>query len=130
MIKTIFNNLTFYAIIIALLLILLCWNLYTFFVTNNFIPLIPAAVLAVVLTLVLTRHKHAKLGNKIWSIILIVGPLLSIIGKAVKIFLGNPLNEISPLVLQLIILFIGLAVYHYNGLTVEVKEFDAQEINN
>ena len=119
--RTIFNNQTFYAAIITILGILLCWNLYIFLVSKNFFALIPAFIQIAILALVLTKNKHAKIGIQVWAIVLIAGPGLSIVGKAIKIILGDPLNEISPLIIQLVMLLTGITIYHYNSSTVEIK---------
>lgn len=123
--KTIFNNQTFHGLLIAALGILFCWNLYTYLISKSLIALIPAIVQVIVLVLVLTKNKHAKLGIKIWAIILIVGSSLSILGKTIQLLAGDDLlGKIVPLMVQIVILFAGLTIYHYNSTTVEVKKMD------
>ena len=121
--KTIFNNQTFKGLIIAALAVLLCWNTYTFLISQSLIALIPAFVQLIVLILILTQNKYAKIGITVWSIILIVGPSLSILGKTLKVLAGDDiLSKIGPLLIQIVILFAGLTIYHYNKTTVEVKK--------
>ena len=119
--RTIFNNPTFHTAIIIILGILLCWNLYSLLISNNLVALIPMFIQTAILALILTKNKNAKKGIGIWAIILIIGPGISIVAKAIKIFLGDPLDEISPLIYQLVLLLSGLVIYHYNKTTVEVK---------
>lgn len=126
--KTVFKNQTFHALLLVGIGVLLSWNLYIFSISQNLIALIPATVQVYVLVLVLLKNKNAKLGIKIWSILLIVGPSLSILGKTVQVLLGDEvLSKIGPLIIQILILFVGLTVYHYNNTTVEVKIMDGQE---
>jgi hypothetical protein len=128
--KTIFKNQSFYGLLIAALGILLCWNLWTFWISRSLIALIPVIVQIILLVLVLTKSKHAKLGINIWAIILIAGPSLSILGKTIKVLLGDDvLSKIVPLLIQIVILFAGLVIYHYNKTTVEVKNVDGIENN-
>ncbi len=97
--------------------------------TQNLIALIPAVVQLIILILILTKNKHAKLGIKIWSILLIVGPSLSILGKTIQILLGDDvLGKVGPPIIQILILFAGLTIYHYNTTTVEVKLVDGKEL--
>ena len=125
--KTVFSNKIFYTLLLVGLGVLLCWNLYTFSISQNLIALIPALVQIIVLILVLMKDKHAKLGIKIWSIILMVGPGLSILGKTIKLLLGDDMaSEIGALGIQVLILLVGLAIFHFNNTTVDVKRIDGE----
>lgn len=123
--KTVFNNQAFHTLLLVGLGVLLCWNLYTFSISQNLIALIPAIVQVVVLVLVLMKHKHAKLGIKIWAIILMVGPGLSILGKTIKLLIGDDMtSQIGALGIQVVILLVGLSIFHFNNTTVAVKRID------
>lgn len=127
--KTVFKNQAFHALLLIGIGVLLSWNLYIFSISQNLIALIPAIVQVFVLVLVLLKNKNAKLGIKIWSILLIVGPSLSILGKTVQVLLGDDvLSKIGPLIIQILILFVGLTVNHYNNTTVDVKVMDGKKV--
>ena len=128
--KTVFNNQNFYILLLVAITLLLFWNLYIFLTFQNIFALIPAIIQVAVLILILTKNEHAKLGIKIWSVLLIAGPALSIIGKSIKIFLGDDImSKVSPLAVQFVILICGLTIHHYNKTTVEVKEIIKEELN-
>lgn len=123
--KTVFKNQNFHALVITALGILFCWNLYNVLFAKSYFSLIPLTVQAVVLCLILTRDKNAKLGIRVWSVIMMIGPGLSILGKILKMATGDDIvSMMGPLILQLIFLAVGLLCYHYNDTTVEVEFVD------
>lgn len=123
--KTFFKNQTFQVLIIAALGLLICWNLYTFLISKSLIALIPTLIQIIVLVLVLMKHKHAKIGINVWAVILMLGGGLVILGKLIKLFIGDDItDEIGKLILNVIIFSAGLAIYNYNQKTVEVKRTD------
>ncbi len=123
--KTFFKNQIFQVFIIAALGLLICLNLYTFLISNSLIALIPALIQMIVLVLVLMKHKHAKMGINVWAIILMLGGGLVILGKLIKLFIGDDITDgIGKLVLNVLIFSAGLAIYNFNQKTVEVKRTD------
>lgn len=123
--KTFFKNQTFQVLIIAVLGLLICWNLYTFLILKNLIALIPTLIQIIVLVLVLMKHKNAKIGINVWAVILMLGGGLVILGKLIKLFIGENITDgIEKLILNVIIFSTGLAIYNYNQKTVEVKHMD------
>lgn len=123
--KTFFKNQLFQILIIVALGLLICWNLYTFLISKSLIALIPTIIQIIVLVLVLTKHKHAKMGINVWAVILMLGGGLVILGKTIKLLIGDDVtDEIGKLVLNVIILLAGLAIYNFNQKTVEVKQTD------
>lgn len=126
--KTVFTNQTFYTLILLGIGILISWNLYIFSISQNLIALLPTFVQFILLVLIMSKSKHAKLGIKIWAIVLIVGPSFSIVGKTIQVLLGDDvIGKVGPLVIQILILFAGLTIYHYNNTTVEVKNVDVKD---
>ncbi|WP_074405984.1 MULTISPECIES: hypothetical protein [Aquimarina] len=123
--KTFFKNQTFQVLIIATLGLLICWNLYTFLISKSLIALIPTLIQIIVLVLVLMRHKHAKMGINVSAVILMLGGGLVILGKLIKLFIGDDITDgIGKLILNVLIFSAGLAIYNYNQKTVEVKRTD------
>ncbi|PRX53736.1 hypothetical protein [Flagellimonas meridianipacifica] len=120
--KTVFKNETFHVLLVVALSLFICWNLYTLVLVKNYFTIVPLLVQAIVLAFVLTRDKGAKMAIKVWSILLIIGPGLSILGKTIKIFFEEDIvSLIGPLFLQIVLLVIGLTIYHYNDTTVNVE---------
>ena len=120
--KTVFKNQNFQALVITALGILFCLNLYNLLFAKSYFSLIPLTVQAVVLYLILTRDKNAKLGIKVWSVIMMVGSGLSILSKIVKMALGDDVvSMMGPLILQLLFFAVGMLCYNYNETTVEVE---------
>ena len=123
--KTFFKNQSFQILIIVALGLLICWNLYTFLISKSLIALIPTIIQIIVLVLVLMKHKHAKMGINVWAVILMLGGGLVILGKTIKLLIGDDVTDgIGKLVLNVIILLAGLAIYNFNQKTVEVKRTD------
>jgi energy-converting hydrogenase Eha subunit E len=125
--KTVFKNQTFQILIIVALGLLLCWNLYTFLFLKSLVALIPIIVQITVLVLVLMKNKYAKIGVKIWAIILMIGGGLVILGKLLKLLIGDDISDgIEKLILNIIIFTVGLFIYSFNQKTVEVKQIDKE----
>ncbi len=98
--KNVLNNQTFSTFLLIGIGIISCWNLYTFSITQNLIALIPAVVQLIILVLVLTKNMPAKMGIKIWSILLIIGPSLSILGKTIQVLSGDDvLGKVGSLII-------------------------------
>ena len=122
--KVLFKNQKYYVVIVMTLIIVILWNLFVLLVSDQLTPLIPISVQSIVLILVLIKSEYAKLGIKLWSLLLIVGPGLIIAGKALKILAGEPLNEVMPLISNLFMLLGGIWIYHFNSTSVEVEELE------
>lgn len=121
--KTHFNNITFYWIIISLISLLLLLNLSTFIVTINPIALLPIIIQSVLLYLIFTKHKYAKIGIKIWTILfLIIGNGLQLLGAILQIIEGgNPNTTILDYLKFLILILIGVGILIFTNKTIETK---------
>ncbi len=86
--KTIFNSQLYLWSLIIFILINFFWNLFITISTSQLLGILPLAIQAILLTLILTRHKYAKPGIKIWAI------LFLIISSSLK-FLGRLLQDIG-----------------------------------
>lgn len=126
--KTVFKNQTFQALVVAALGILMAVNLFNTIFALSYISLLPFAVQATVLVLVLTKDKYAKSAINIWSILLMVGSGFSLLGKIIFLTIGDNV-ELGSLFLQAIFLSIGIAVYYYNMETTEVVSMPTEGTN-
>jgi hypothetical protein len=125
--KTVFKNQTFQILIIAALGLLLCWNLYTLFFLKSLVALVPIIVQTTVLVLVLTKNRHAKMGIKIWAIVLMIGGGLVILANTMKLLIGDDISDgTEKLILNIILFTVGLFIYDSNQKTVEVKQIDKE----
>ena len=104
--------------LIGYLILLLCWNLYALD-TGNLYGFMPIGIQGILLFLIFTKNKYAKIGIKIWAIILILSHGLSLAGKSIKIFLGDEII-ITELLNKIIFLTIGILIYMFNDKYVEL----------
>lgn len=122
--KTKFNNQLFFYLLIGVLIVLLIRNTYSI-ITGNIMAVIPVIIQLVVLFLIFDKNKYAKKGIKIWSIIVILGPLLSIIGRFIKIMVDeNVTLDINKLMRNLSILTLGILVMYFTNKTVSIEKTD------
>ncbi|WP_108423748.1 hypothetical protein [Flagellimonas amoyensis] len=126
--KTVFNNQTFQALVVAALGILMTVNLFNAIFALSYISLLPFAVQATVLVLVLTKDKYAKSAINIWSMLLMVGSGFSLLSKIIYLTIGDNV-ELGSLFLQIIFVSIGIAVYYYNMETTEVVSIPTKGTN-
>ncbi len=117
--KTIFKNSIFYWFLIGFLIINLIRNGYEV-VSGNMFGVIPMIIQMVLLYLIFDKNKFAKIGIKIWSILLIVGPGLIISGGLIKVIAGENFNFKESLA-NLIMLAVGMLIFYFNNQTVEVQ---------
>ncbi len=120
--KTVFKNQSFYAILIVVVGILLSLNIYNLVNGFTFMVALQISVSLLLFLLLLLRDKYAKTGITIWSVLLIVGSSLSILGKTIKVILGDEvIPQILPLIVNIVVLTGGLVIWHYNNTTVSVE---------
>ncbi len=121
--KTYFNSITFYWILLSSISLLLVINLLTFVITLNPIALLPILIQSLLLFLIFTKHKYAKIGVKIWTIIfLIIANGLQLLGIILQVVGGeNPNKTILDFVGLIILILIGVAILVFTNKTVESK---------
>lgn len=115
-----FKNKTFEYSLIGFIILLLCWNLYTL-TTGISKALIPIIIQVILIILIFLKNKHAKIGIKIWAIILILSYGISFLAKLVKIFLGDEI-VLSELINKAIFLILGILIYMFNEKYVEITK--------
>ena len=113
-----FKNKLFEYSLIGLLILLLCWNLYAL-TLEGFKALIPILIQGTLLFLILSKNKQAKIGIKIWSIILILSYGISFFIKSFEILLGDEI-EINIIIKKGVYLIIGILIYSFNKKYVEI----------
>ena len=126
--KTIFKNKIYYKTLLVIISLLICWNIYAILITQKYYTLISIAVLSTVFILIITKNKHAKLGLNIWTALLIIGPILLITGKSIKVLLGDDIpNVSSEVIISMVTLICGLFIYHFNKTTVKASLLEESE---
>lgn len=121
--KTYFKNAIFYWVIISLISLLLFLNLFAFITTLNPIALLPIIIQTILLLLLFTQHKYAKIGIKIWTILfLIIANGLQLLGAILQIMGGgNPTTTILDYTKFIALILLGVAILFFTNKTVETK---------
>lgn len=117
-VKTIFKNKVFYLLLISCLILLSAWNIYSLTIGNSK-AIIPILIQGILIFLILTENKHAKLGISIWAILLMFSNGISFLAKLFKIFLGDEI-VFSALLNKIVFLTIGVLIYFFNKKYVDV----------
>ncbi|MCB4800296.1 hypothetical protein [Neotamlana laminarinivorans] len=116
--KVIFKEKAFEYSLIGYIILLLCWNFYGLS-SGNFIAFLPIAIQGILLFLIFSKNKNAKIGIKIWAIILILSHGISFLAKLLKIGLGDEIN-LTEILNKAIFLIIGILIYSFNEKYVEL----------
>lgn len=120
--ETVFYNQTFKVFVISLLLLLVLLNAYNFINGDSLSSILRAVFQFLVLMLIITKSQYAKIGIAIFSVILIVGSSISLIAGLIKIYFNqNLMSLLLTVFLPIVLLILGIIVYHYNVTTVKVK---------
>ena len=120
MTKIKFKEKAFEYALIGYISLLLCWNFYGL-TTGNLKALIPIAIQGILLFLIFSKNKNAKIGIKIWAIILILSYGISFLAKLIKIALGDEIN-LTELLNKAVFLLIGILIYVSNEKYVEISK--------
>ena len=122
--KTKYNNLTFLLLLKIFLLAMFGLNILTL-ISGDFISAFRLMLIAVLIYFVFKEHKYAKDGIHYWTLLLIIGSSLALIGKTLKIVTGDPINPyIESIIIHIITLTIAFIVYNFNKNTVELKKVE------
>ncbi|WP_242203166.1 hypothetical protein [Aestuariivivens insulae] len=113
-----FKEKAFEYALIGYIILKLLWNIYGL-TTGITKALIPITLQGILLYLIFSKHKYAKIGIKIWAIILILSYGLSFLAKIVKIILGDEI-ETTVLLNKALLLTIGILIYVFNEKYVEI----------
>jgi len=115
-----FKEKTFEYALIGYIILLLCWNFYGL-TSGTFKALLPIAIQGILLFLIFSKNKNAKIGIKIWAIILILSHGISFLAKLFKIALGDEIN-LTELLNKVVFLTIGILIYVFNEKYVEISK--------
>ena len=124
--KVRFKNRVFYLLLISCLILLSAWNIYALTI-GDLKAIIPIIIQGVLLFLILTENKHAKLGIKIWAIILILSNGISFLAKLLKIFLGDEVVFLD-LLNKTVFIMVGVSTYFFNKKYVEISTISNKKI--
>ncbi|WP_223034333.1 hypothetical protein [Hanstruepera marina] len=120
--ETVFNSQLYKIFVILLLSLLVLWNIYTFLVSDSTPSILRAVFQFLILMLIFTKSQYAKLGIKIFAALLIISSSITFIGGLIKIYFDQDLMSIIlTLIVPLILLILGIVIYHYCVTTVTVK---------
>lgn len=92
-------------------------------VKGNYLGLIPVIIELFLLYLLFNKHKLAKPAINIWAIILIIGPAMVLLGKLIKLGIGDEFNSgLNEIAKNLLLLTFGYLIYYFNKKTVRIQE--------
>jgi hypothetical protein len=121
--KTVFKNKTFFYVLLGYISFLLLYNIFLGITTKNYWGLLPIIIQVILLALMLTYNKYARIALIWWTIIFhiidfsltLMGSLLSLVGDAHK---GAPINKI---IFSSVMLIIGITILTFLYKTVKVE---------
>jgi hypothetical protein len=125
--KSNFKSNIFYWAIVIYLCGLVIWNSVTSILSLNPLGLIPIAIQITLLGLILTKHKFAKTGILVWSIlVLILASAGEILGRITKCLIDGFRNTDYHYILTSgVSLLIGIAIVIFIK-TIQVEEVKEQ----
>jgi len=130
--KTVFKNKTFFYLLVSLISILLFWNLYALISTGNVWAILPIFIQIVLLILIFTNHRYARVGIMAWTIIVLIGA--SALGLLASLFdIGNDLidstktTNTNDIIYKLIQLIVGVLILDFTRRTVKVERIGLTE---
>ena len=115
-----FKNKVFEYSLIGCIILLLCWNLYTL-TTGNLKSLISITFQGILLFLIFSKNKYAKIGIKIWAIILFLSHGISFLAILIKSFLGDEIL-ITQLFNKASFLILGIFIYVSNEKYIDITK--------
>lgn len=126
MTKSNFKSKTFYWIVILFLTVILIWNLYSIIYSSNLLGLLPITIQFILLALIFTKHKYAKLGIKFWAILfLIISSGLQFIGRLLQDMGNGFINvDFQHYLTTALTVLIGIIIVIYTNKTVETNEVE------
>ncbi|MBZ0327193.1 MAG: hypothetical protein K8F54_06270 [Altibacter sp.] len=127
--KVVFKNDMFYSILIIFLSILIVWNIYAL-TTGRFIAVISILIQSILLILVITRHEKTKIGITVWTVWIMIGASFGLLGKFMKLFLGDEMGPLLEGILEnIILLLIAYVFYSYNKSSVRIEFVEKDKDN-
>jgi|SRR5579863_1284417 len=120
--KTFFKSQKFYYLLICFIIGLIIWNLYSGIKGQNFWAILPVSIQSVLLALILTHNRYARISILIWAIIFIIGaPALGVLTDTITVFdEGFEKVNINGLVENLVSVVLGILIVDFTRRTVKV----------
>lgn len=121
-----FSNQTVYWTIIAIIGGLIIWNLYATIIMGNLIGLLPITIQGILISLILTKNKYAKIGIKIWAIIFMaIASGLQFTGQLLQDAADNFANANSLYyIMRGLIFLVGILIVIFVNKTVDIIEIE------
>ena len=94
------------------------WNFYVFS-TGEIKALMPILLQGILLYLIYSKNKYAKLGIKIWAVILILSYGMQFFAKILKVTLGDEI-EFSTIANKAVFMTFGILMYIFNEKYVDI----------
>lgn len=118
-----FKNQTFYFCVLALLACLILYNCYVILTFQEIWGIIPILIQAVIIGMIITKHRFAKIVLKIWAIIfLVVGSILQIVGQGIQDIGDHRIVDYMFYLVAAINLIVGSLVVYFTSTSVIVHE--------
>lgn len=118
-----FKNQTFYYCVLSLLGCLIFYNCYVILYFQEVWGIIPIVIQSIIIGLIITKHKFAKITLKVWAIIfLVVGSSLQILGQGIQDVLEQRMADLMFYLVAGINLLVGSLVVYFTNKTVIVHE--------
>ena len=118
---TVFKNQTFYFCVLALLGCLILYNCYVILTFQEILGIIPILIQAIIIGMIITKHRYAKIILKIWAIIfLVVGSILQIVGQGIQDLGDHRVLDYMFYLVAAINLVVGSLVIYFTNTTVVV----------
>lgn len=118
----------FFLILIGYLLYLLCINFISLFQEGQVVALAPIIVQALLVFLILSKHRHTKRAVNIWAVLLILAPALHLSANLLRLLTGEKLGPmLDSLLDETISLCIGVLILQCNRNLAALASAEAHE---
>jgi len=120
--KTIFKNKVFFYLLIGYISFLISYNIFLGITTKNYLALLPIAIQSVLLFLMLTYNKYARIALIWWTTIFqIIGFSLILMGSLLSLAGANKVTPVNKIIISSIELVIGITILTFLYKTVKVE---------
>ena len=126
-------NKKFFYLLISFIVLFILWNFYALIKANNYWAFLPVSIEAILLLLIITHNRYARIATLIWTIIfIIISPALSVLGSVMGIY-DNGSTEISTYSFAFNVgsIIVGVFIIDYTRRTIVVPrnaEFTDSEV--
>jgi hypothetical protein len=130
--RTVFKNKTFYYLFVSYILLLIFYNLYTGIRSGNSSVMLPITIQSVLLLLVLSHRKYARIAIIVWTAFFQIGGfalmvLGALLNMTVKGFQGF---SFYTFIFKVIEIIIGIVILSYVKRTVIIDRTNIKAIDS